>query len=385
MAPRHMPTTDFTDAPTFSRPIWAEVDLAALRSNFETLAALGPGNMLAVVKANAYGHGAAASARALMEGPVRPAMLAVASVDEGLQLRDAGVTAPILLLSAILPAEARDAVRAGLTPTVFTAEVAAALDAAGRAEGRVAEAHFKIDTGMARLGAPTEEAAGLWKSFRAFPNLRIGGVYTHFACADEEDDPMSVGQVSAFREFLDECGIRSGEVLVHAANSAAQLRYPEARFAPARCGISLYGALPSAFSNPFGVALRPVMSLRARVTHVRTVRAGTSISYGATWRAARDSRIATVPAGYADGYPRSLSNRGQVLVRGQRCPVVGRVTMDITLVDITELGAGVGLGEAVTLFGSGLLAEEVAAWAGTIPYEIFTGVAARVPRVYSRG
>ena len=374
-----------SDTPQFSRPIWAEVDLAALRSNFEALAALGPVTMIAVVKANAYGHGAVEVARALWDADPQPAMLAVASVDEGSQLRNAGIVAPILLLSAILPSEARAAVRAGLTPTVFTSEVAAAIDAAGRAEGRIAEAHFKIDTGMGRLGAACDEAVELWKSFQTLPNLRIGGVYTHFACADEEDDPMSAVQLVAFKEFLAAIAPLERNVLVHAANSAAQMRYPEARFAIARCGVSLYGASPSPCSNPFGVALLPVMALRARITHVREVRAGTSISYGATWRAARDSRIATLPAGYADGYSRSLSNRGQVLVGGQRCPIVGRVTMDITLIDITDLEVGVDIGETVTLFGPGLPAEEVAAWAGTIPYEIFTSVAGRVSRIYSGG
>jgi len=380
-----MSIADSTDPPAFSRPIWAEIDLVALRSNFETLVALSGGGMIAVIKANAYGHGAVAAARALCTGAKRPAMLAVASVDEGLELRGAGIASPILLLSAILPSEANAAVRAGLTPTVFSVEVAEALDAAGCAEGRIAEAHFKIDTGMARLGAPHEEAVELWKSCHVFPNLAISGVYTHFACADDEDDTMTAGQLSAFREFLGACGIDSSgsRVMVHAANSAARLRYPEARFAMARCGISLYGASPSPYSNPFGVPLQPVMALRARIVHVRSVQAGTSVSYGATWRADRDSRIATIPVGYADGYPRSLSNRGQVLVRGQRCPVVGRVTMDITLVDITDAGEGIDVGETVTVWGSGLPAEEVASWAGTIPYEIFTGVAARVPRVYS--
>lgn len=365
--------------------------------------------LLAVIKADAYGHGAVPAARVLQSLGPRVAMLAVASVDEGVELRDANITAPILLLSAILPEEARAAVGARLTPTVFTRELAHALDEAAAAAGCVATAHFKIDTGMGRLGAPWREAGAFYRALREFPHLKIEGVYTHFACADEAGETMTQEQCRAFEHALRDCGIapsrnagrnndrngsQSGKsesaVVIHAANSAAALRYAGTRFDLARVGLALYGARPGDASgdeqrddvaSDEQFVLQPVMALRSRVTHLKTVPAGATVSYGATWRAPVASRIATIPVGYADGYPRRLSGRAQVLIGGVRCPVAGRVTMDQILVDCSR-APNVSMGEAVTLFGPGLPVEEVAAWAETIPYEILCGIAHRVPRVY---
>jgi alanine racemase len=403
--------------PTSSRPTWAEIDLGALRHNAAVLATrFGPDvRLLAVIKANAYGHGAVPVAHALQSLGPRVAMLAVASVDEGVELREAGIRAPILLLSAILPDEARAAARAALTPTVFTRELAHALDEAAAEAGRIATAHFKIDTGMGRLGVPWREAGDFYHSLSAFAHLRVEGVYTHFACADQTDEAgpsMTREQCRAFETALRDCGItprgagdtssRNGtqngthhhggardedgiRIMIHAANSAAALRYAEMRFDLARIGLTLYGARPGGVND--GAAtdeplnLQPVMTLRSRVTHLKTVPAGTTISYGAMWRATVASRIATVPIGYADGYVRCLSGRAEVLMGGVRCAVVGRVTMDQILVDCTRL-PNIEVGEAVTLFGPGLPVEEVAVWAGTIPYEILCGIAHRVPRVY---
>jgi alanine racemase len=311
-------------------------------------------------------------------------MLCVASVDEGLQLRAAGITAPILLLSAILPDEARAAVQARLTPTVFTRGLALALDAAGKELGCTAEAHFKIDTGMGRIGVWHCDAPALYASLREFTHLRLTGVYTHFASADEADDNMTPRQITAFGVALRECGItekRQGgsSIIVHTCNSTALLRYPKAHLDAARPGLALYGVLPIPAPD---VTLRPVMTLQARVTSIKMVKAGATVSYGATWRAQRPSCIATVPVGYADGYPRSLSNKARVLIRGVLCPVVGRVTMDQILVDCPDLMPTVEIGEIVTLFGCGLPVADVAAWAETIPYEILCGIAGRVPRVY---
>ena len=380
--------------PPFSRPTWIEIDLDALRWNVRALGSLsGPeGPLIAVVKADAYGHGVLPVAQALLKAdeegeghsPARVCMLAVASVDEGLQLREAGISCPILLLSAILPGEAQAAVQANLTPTVFTRELAAALDAAAGAEGQLAEAHLKIDTGMGRLGVPVAEAASFYRSLGEFRLLRVTGIYTHFACADEVNDNLSEEQWQMFRQALQECGPLPG-IMVHAANSAALLRYPKTRFMVARPGLALYGISPLPDDLDTPVELRPVMSLKSRVTHVKTIAPGTTVSYGATWRATERSYIATVPVGYADGYPRCLSNKAWVHIHNTRCPVIGRVTMDQILVDCTRIASNLHLGDSVTLFGAELPVEDVASWAGTIPYEILCGIAHRVPRIYGEG
>jgi len=300
-----MPTPSTADDPQpaqFSRPLWARIDLAALRSNARELCRRSGLRtaIFAVIKANAYGHGAVPVARALLDEndaalSEKVRMLCVASVDEGLQLRVAGIAAPILLLSAILPDEARAAVAARLTPTVFTRELAAALDAAGAALGVTAQAHFKIDTGMGRLGVWHCDAPALYKSLQEFRHLRLRGIYTHFAGADEPDDNMTLGQLAAFNSALRECGIANssrtnGGMMVHACNSAALLRHPEAHFDGVRPGLALYGVLPVAAPD---VSLRPVMTLQARITHLKTVQAGATISYGATWR--RLARRASPP------------------------------------------------------------------------------------------
>ena len=384
-------SADDPEPPHFSRPTWAEIDLEALRWNVRELCrVLGPSpGILPVIKANAYGHGAVPVARALLDQTStslasRIRMLCVASVDEGLQLREAGIEAPILLLSAILPVEARAAVEARLTPTVFTHELAAALNAAAEVLGCTAEAHLKIDTGMGRIGIWHCEAPAFYAALKKFPRLCITGVYTHFACADEVNDTMTTQQLAAFQTALCECGIAATpapnrSLAVHACNSAALLRYTQAHFDCARPGLALYGVLPVATAD---ISLRPVMTWKARVTNIKTVANGATLSYGATWRAQRPSCIATVPAGYADGYARSLSNRAQVLVRDTLCPVVGRVTMDQILIDCTNLVPNVQIGQSVTLFGKGLPVTTVAAWAETVPYEILCGIAQRVPRVY---
>jgi alanine racemase len=370
---------------TFSRPTWADIDLDALRSNVRALHQQARVPLLGVVKANAYGHGAVAVARTLLDEEA-VTMLAVASVDEGLRLREAGLNAPLLLLSAMLPDEANAAVQLDLTPTVFTLEVARAVSQAAGEARRIAPIHFKIDTGMTRLGVWHEDAAALLRAVLALPNLRVEAIYTHLACADEEDDTFSATQLQAFGRALIACHAVLREysappIFVHAANSAATLRYGSARFDRVRPGLALYGVSPLPLNQP-APELRPVMSLRSRVTHVRDVAPGTAVSYGATWRASQPSCLATVPVGYADGYARRLSNRAQVLVRGRRCPVVGRVTMDQIIVDCSPLKPRAQIGEPVMLWGEGLPVEEVARWAETIPYELLCAVSRRVPRVY---
>lgn len=385
-----------------SRPIWAEVDVPAFRHNVRQLLRCGENrtSLLAVLKANAYGHGAVPLARVLEDSQfvddgsrcgVR--MLGVASVGEAHQLREAGIQLPILLLSAILPDEAAAVLEMCLIPTVFTLELAAALDAQGERLQRSVAVHVKVDTGMNRIGVRCDEAPQFWRSLQKFPWLRVEGIYTHFACADAEDDTMTVEQTKYFEAALDESGIAvdAPGITIHAANTAAFLRRPETRFDMARCGLALYGVWPSPHARRESVDLLLVMSLKVRITHLHRVAAGESVSYGARWKASRDSLIATLPVGYADGYPRAMSGRAEVLLRGRRAPVCGTITMDQLLVDVTDFTPPITIGEAVTLWGhdgeseAGISVNEVAGWAGTIPYEITCGVAARVSRVYVDG
>ena len=369
--------------PSFSRPTWAEIDLSLLQANARLLRGAQSTPLIAVIKANAYGHGAVEAARALQN---EAALFAVASIDEGRVLRKAGIEKPILLLSAILPEEAKAALEADLMPTLSTPEVAQALNDAAQKQHKTARAHWKIDTGMNRLGTRYEDAKTMWRALQEYSNLKIEGVYTHFASADDEDGEMTLRQIAAFESALQKCEICDGSFLIHAANSAGALRFPQARYSVIRCGIALYGASP--FGKKSDAAnLQPVMSLKARVIEIRRVPQGRTVSYGATWTAERDSKIALIPIGYADGYSRALSNQGEVLIRSRHCPIVGRVTMDQILVDVTNLSPNVGVGEIVTAWGqdeSGVLLsiEEVASKVGTISYELLCGVASRVPRIY---
>lgn len=363
--------------PCFSRPNWAEIDLDALRHNAQLLAAhSAPARLVGVIKAGAYGHGALEVAQTLQALP-QIAMLGVASVDEARSLRENGITAPILLLSAILPEEAPAVVRHNLTATVWSLEVASALNRAAAAEGRRVPIHFKVDTGMSRLGASWCGASQAFRGVAGQAHLEIVGLYTHFACADEESELTDI-QLQRFREFCAEVPLPNG-VLRHTSNSAGALRYPAAHLDLVRPGIALYGAHPCPELGP-ELDLRPVMTWKARITALKKVPRGQSVSYGATWIAPRDSNIAVVPVGYADGYLRALSSRGEVFLNGARCLVVGRVTMDQIMVDVS--GVSSQIGDEVTLFGRNLPVEEVASQAQTISYELLCAVSGRVPRVY---
>ena len=371
---------------TSSRPIWAEIDRAAWLHNLRALHQHTNTPLLCVLKADGYGHGAIELAQTLAASTCSESaivkMLGVASVDEGIALRDAGITRPILLLSAILPAEAAAAAEHNLTPTVFTRELAQALDNSAARLQKALPIHVKIDTGMHRLGVPHQKARAFLDALRAYPNLQIEGIYTHFASADE-DAAFTRCQLQRFVDALPDFG--NERPILHAANSAASLQFRETHLDMIRPGIATYGLWPGddlRARRPLD--LRPVMNLRARITHLETVPRGEGVSYGAIWRAPRDVKIAVVPAGYADGYPRRASGHAQVLIGGRRCDVVGRITMDQIMVDVTEI-ENVQLGDIVTLWGrdgeSELSADEVAAWAQTIGYEIVCGVAPRVGRI----
>jgi alanine racemase len=373
------------------RPTWAEIDLDALASNYQAVRRLaGEGvRVMCVVKADAYGHGAAECARRLeREGAD---WFAVALPEEGVALRGAGVARPVLCLEGFWEGQAALCLRERLTPVVYRLDVAGEFDRAARDAGVVADIHVKIDTGLNRLGVRRDAAGEFAERLRDFRNLRVGGLMTHFAAADEaRRDDFSREQIERYQRARESFRARGHDPEVeHLSNSAATFALPEARATMVRPGGVLYGLWrdvlrPQTEPPP----LRPVMALRSRVTLLKRVPAGDTLGYGLTYELKRESLIATVPVGYADGYRRALSNRGRVVVRGRYAPIAGRVSMDLTIIDVTDV-PGVACGDAVTLVGRDgeleITAEEVAREAGTISYELTCGVGARVPRIYKSG
>jgi alanine racemase len=373
------------------RPTVAEINVAALRHNLrEARALVGAAvDVLAVVKAGGYGHGAVTAARAFAAAGA--AALGVATVEEGAELRGAGLESPILVLGGTLPGQEDDVLRHAVTPAVWDLDTARALGERATAVGRSVPVHVKVDTGMGRLGVLPEAVAAFGEGLRAIPGIRVDGVFSHFASAEDVSGPAVARQMALFADALEQlarAGVRPARQ--HLANSAAVMTLPAACRAPysmVRPGIMLYGVPPDpALAGQ--AALEPGMRFRTAVVQVKRVPAGTPVSYGQTFRTARPSVLATIAVGYADGYPRALSNRGHVLVRGRRAPIVGRVCMDLTVVDVTDID-GVGAGDEVVLWGrqgdGEITCSEVAAWADTIPYELLTRVGARVPRVYADG
>lgn len=368
-----------------SRWAWAEIDLGAVRHNVEMLcAAAAPSQLWANVKANGYGHGAVAVAGAALAGGAQG--LCVALVQEGLELRAAGFECPILVLSEQPPEDLGDAVAAHLDLTVYSY---AQLEAVAAAGGRDHPVHLKIDTGMRRVGAAAEDALGLARAIADSPAVRLAGVCTHLAIADEPTDPYTAAQLEMFDDIVTALSVAGHHPpLVHAANSAAALAFPDARFDMVRAGIAIYGVAPSAAVGHHADWLRPAMSLHARVAHVKPVRAGDRISYGLRHRFDGNTNVATLPLGYADGVPRRLFEAGgEVLIGGRRRPIVGVVTMDQLMVDCG--GDAVMIGDDAVLIGT-QGSERVTAveWAdrlGTISYEVLCGLSARVARRYSAG
>lgn len=372
-------------------PTWAEVDLDAVRSNLALVRSLVPPGtkVLLTVKADAYGLGAKAVARASLEAGVD--MFGVATLHEGIELRQAGVAAPVLILSPSLAEEAPEIVRQGLRATVGTEEIAQALSRAARSAGRTAIAHVEVDTGMGRAGVSLPGAPAFVESLAAMPCVDLEGIYTHFPVSNENDVDFTREQVRRFTALVEALRSRGIRVpLTHAANSAALLNAPFAHFDMVRPGILAYGfrPFPGAFAagGP-AVAVRPAMSLKTRVLQVRDFPAGAGISYGRTYVTDRASRIAVTGIGYGHGYSRLLSNRGSVLIRGRRAPIVGRVTMDTTMVDVTKI-PDVAAGDEVVLFGrqegAEIAVEEVAAWQETVNYEVTCVIGRRVARLYLR-
>jgi alanine racemase len=366
------------------RPTYAQIDLGAIRENFRALKdLLAPRiRVLGIVKADAYGHGAVPVARTLLAAGID--MLAVALVEEGVRLREAGLRAPILVMGTLPADEMAAALAHDLRVTVGDLATAAALQRQAAARRRRAVVHLKIDTGMSRLGFRAEEAAAAARTVASMKHLVLEGAYTHFACADEDGHEATGRQLARFRGALRAmraAGVRPP--LVHAANSSALITMPAAHFNMVRPGLSLYGIRPC--PGAADVPLRPAMTLATLVAHLKHVRPGEGVSYGHRWTATRPSLLGLLPIGYADGYPRALWRRGKARVAGRLCPIRGVICMDATLVDLTAVpDACVGM--PATLIeadpGSPLSAEAVARQCGTIPYEILTGIGSRVPRVY---
>jgi alanine racemase len=376
--------------PNASIPLrcWAEIDLAALERNLRLIRASLPPHIryVAVVKADAYGHGLQHVAARLMHAGAD--LFAVANIAEAAQLRELGPGWPILLLSPLLPDEDRFVAEYDVAATVSTGDEVSRLDAVGRAAGRPIPIHVKIDTGMGRLGVWHEAASALIKTISACPHLRLAGVFTHFASPDD-DSAFTEEQRRRFLAALDACGMRGRRLeglFVHADNSAGLETMPgTSPFNAVRIGLLQFGILPHPSSFLSQVRTEPVFSFRTRVGIVKRLPAGTTISYGRTRTLARDSTIAVLCAGYGDGIPRSVSNRASVLIRGIRCPVLGRVTMDQTIVDVSDAGS-VACGDEAVLVGRQGADEisigEFSRWADTIPWETLCSVTKRVPRVY---
>jgi len=364
------------------RPVWAEIDLDALADNIGALKGRANGAaLLAVVKANAYGHGAVAVARAaLAAGADR---LGVICVDEGEQLRRAGISAPILVMGHVALGEAARLVDLGLTPTVTSREMALALAGVARERGVRVAVHLKVDTGLNRYGLSPGEAMDFARWLRDLADIEVEGLFTHFASADEVDKGYTVAQYKLFLSVAEEV---SWIPVRHLANTAALLDLPDMSLEMVRPGLGIYGCYPSSEVKR-SLPLRPVLSLKSRLVRLAFLAAGDCVSYNRTWRASRPSVVGLVMCGYADGLPRRLSNRGSVLVRGRRAPIVGRVCMDMCIVDVTDI-AEVAVDDEVVIIGrqgeEGISVEEVAELAGTSNYEILCGISARVPRLYLR-
>lgn len=364
------------------RPTWIEVDLQAVANNLRlTQALVGPQvRVLATLKADAYGHGAVRVARTLLQAGVWG--FGVATVGEAGALRDAGIAGPILILGYTPAWQVRDAIRRDVRLTVFDPDVAREISSAAEELQRTAIVHVKADTGMARLGLQPADVLPLLQLLHELPGIEVEGLFTHFATADSADQRFAQVQLQRFASLLEtvtHAGLRPP--LVHAANSAALLRFPETHFDLVRPGLALYGLAPSS-ATPLPAGFRPVLSFKTEVAQVKTLLADTPVSYGGSFVTARESRIATIPVGYADGFRRSPSWK-YVLLRGRRVPVVGRVAMDYTMLDVTDV-PGVRAGDEVVLIGiqgdERITADEVAEWLGTINYEVVAAILPRVPR-----
>ena len=377
--------------PSASSLTHAEIDLDALAFNLNQVRSLvgKKKKILAVVKANAYGHGSISIARELEA--LKIDFLGVAFVEEGIQLRKAGIQKPILILGGIFPFQVKEVFTFKLTPVVFDLELARTLEAEGKRQNYMLPVHIKIDTGMNRLGVPFDQVKNFFDYFGSFNFLKLEGVLSHFSSAhlrDKESKNYTDDQTKKFKKSLSFIRkLNFDPPLIHMANSSAIIENLTPDFTMVRAGLMLYGAYPSDDLKN-AITLRPVMSLKSHVIQTKAIPPGLPISYSRTFYTKKESLIATIAIGYGDGYHYRLSNRGKVLIQGKRFPLVGSVCMDLIMADVTEL-PGVKSEEEVVLFGrqgkATIAVEEVAQWADTIPYEILCGISSRVPRIYKKG
>jgi alanine racemase len=363
---------------------WSEIDITALKRNVKrTQQIVGPRvDIVLTVKADGYGHGAPHVAKAATAAGVQ--MFGVATLHEGIELRNAGLKGPILILSPSLAVEIDEILEYNLTPTVSDMEFAKALAARASQSSRAAKVHVDIDTGMTRGGVNEEDACEFLSELAKLKGLHVEGVYTHFPSTYHEDPEFSGRQLQSFSRIIEALG-KQGIVfpLRHAANSAAVAQYPESHINMVRPGGMIYGMFPHEDMN--GIGFEPVMSFKSRVVNVKQVPKGKTVSYGRTYHFERDATVAAVAAGYGHGLTRAMSNSGELLVRGVRAPIVGMVTMDVTMIDISHIPQ-VSVGDEVIIFGKQGSEEisvyEVAKHCGTISYEVTCGIGKRVPRVY---
>ncbi|MDO5116291.1 MAG: alanine racemase [Synergistaceae bacterium] len=369
--------------------VYASVDLKAIAENLKNIGdnLRGGVKMIAVVKADAYGHGAIRVSGAI-EGEPRLWGFAVSNAAEAVELRAGGISKPILILGHTFPEDYEMIIGKNIVQTIFTLASAKELSRAAISAGQAVPVHLAVDSGMTRIGfrGARESLPDIIEVSR-MPNLRVEGIFTHFARADEEDIAFTKKQMAEFRSFLhtvEGAGIKIP--MRHCNNSAGSLWNRDGDFEAVRPGIALYGVYPSDETDDGGVALRPAMEIKSRISHLKEVEAGVPVSYGGTFVTVREKTlVATIPVGYADGYPRSLSNRGETLIRGRRAKIIGRICMDQLMVDATDI-PGVSQGDAVTLLGRDgeeyIPVEELSALSGRFPYEFLCCVGRRVPRIY---
>ena len=385
-----------------NRATLAEVNLDAFRYNLRTIKSLvgRSTETMAIIKADAYGHGATQCARAAIEEGTK--YLGVGIIQEGIELRESGITSPILILGGVYPDELTELINYNLSTSLSTLALAKAISKEANQSKKNISVHIKIDTGMGRLGVQCEDFSYLLEHVMSYENITIQGFFTHLANADDIDPKTSQEQILKFSNTLKVIQTKkfsklhssSEPILIHSANSAGLLRYPESRFNLVRPGISLYGSLPSPILKPVlnsdksnnCPTLKPVMSWKTKIIQVQTLRKGVPLSYGGSYMTQKNkSRVAILPVGYADGLNRRLSNKMEFLVKGKRVKQIGTICMDMCLIDVTEL-PNIGMGEEVVILGSqgkdNIPIEELAAKAETIPYEILCGISKRVPRVY---
>lgn len=366
----------------------ANVNLNAIKHNIaEVKKKLNPSTMLmAIIKADAYGHGAIPIAKAVGECGMIDAY-GVAIIEEALELREAGIQKPILILG-YTPKEQYDLIVANdISQTVYQYDMAEALSDEAVRQGKTAKLHIKIDTGMGRIGfTDTEETISIIKRIATLPGIQIEGVFSHFAKADEMDREATLLQLKRYKNMIDRLEKEQITIPIkHIANSAGIIEFPDAYFNMVRAGIVIYGIYPSDCVNQKEIKLIPAMELKTHVIYVKEVPAGCAISYGGTFITSKPTKIATIPVGYADGYSRNLSNHGKVIIHGQYAPIIGRICMDQFMVDVSNI-ENVNQGDVVTLLGrdgdSYISVEELSEWSHSFPYELVCTVGKRIPRVY---